>query len=86
MEKLGLVISSTTEPVLNVALEEALLEAVIAQELPPLLRLWRNEPCVVLGANRKVDDDVHLETLRSEEVPLIRRCSGGGTVYHDLEN
>jgi len=81
-----LIVSETTEPVANVALEEALLDAVVSGELPPLLRVWRNEPCVVLGANRKVESDVDLGRMRLDDLPLVRRHSGGGTVYHDLNN
>lgn len=62
----------------------------------PVLFLYRNFPCVVIGRNQVsfrslMSASAHEQNpwkettpryLRSESVPLIRRRSGGGTVYH----
>lgn len=49
----------------------------------PLLLLYRDDPCVVIGRHQNPWKEVNLAALRERPgVPLIRRRSGGGTVYH----
>ena len=47
--------------------------------------LYINNPCVVVGKNQCIYREVSFDYLR-EEKPIIRRISGGGTVYHDEGN
>jgi lipoate---protein ligase len=67
----------------NLALEEAL-----ARSGPPapLLRIWQNAPCVVLGRAQRAAREVNLAACAASGVPVLRRASGGGTVYQDLGN
>lgn len=53
-----------------------------------LLMLWRNDPCVVIGRHQNPWLECNFATLPSigQGVKLARRNSGGGTVYHDMEN
>ncbi|KAI3646420.1 hypothetical protein MP228_009348 [Amoeboaphelidium protococcarum] len=51
-----------------------------------LLYLWRNQQCVVLGRNQNPFIEARLDLMKTDDVPLIRRQSGGGTVYHDIGN
>lgn len=71
------------DPVANLALEEALVRAA-----PPraLLRIWQNRTCVVVGRGQRVTREVDLEACRRDGIPVLRRASGGGTVYQDLGN
>ncbi len=71
------------DPVRNLALEEALVRAVPPV---PLLRTWQNEPCVVLGRGQQPGREADLAACAACGVPVLRRASGGGTVYHDLGN
>jgi lipoate-protein ligase A len=49
----------------------------------PLLLIYRDEPCVVIGRNQNPWKEVNFEALRARPgVPFVRRRSGGGTVYH----
>lgn len=51
-----------------------------------LLMVWRNTPCVVIGRHQNPWREVNTRHLHSAGMPLARRNSGGGTVYHDLGN
>lgn len=69
-------------PAENLALDEALLAAAAAGELPgEVLRLWESRQyCVVLGRSSAADREVRREACRADAVPLLRRPSGGATV------
>jgi lipoate-protein ligase A len=71
------------EPAANLALEEALVRAGPQRAL---LRVWQNSTCVVVGRGQRVDREVDLAACRRDGVPVLRRASGGGTVYQDLGN
>ena len=65
----------------NLACDEALLDWAEAHESPGLLRFWESDRrFVVLGYANRVADEVDVEACRAEDVPVLRRCSGGGTV------
>jgi lipoate-protein ligase A len=67
----------------NLALEEALARA---RPRSPLLRLWQNECCLVIGRAQRVSREVNLAACAAAGIPVLRRSSGGGTVYQDLGN
>ena len=48
--------------------------------------LWRNRPAVVVGCYQNICREVHVRALLDRGIPVVRRMSGGGTVYHDLGN
>lgn len=65
----------------NLALDEILLKLLAAGEIPPTLRLWElSFPAVIVGRGNKLGLNVDYEACRLEQVPVIRRMSGGGTV------
>ena len=68
----------------NLAIEEYLMESVT--DPGPILFLWRSECAVVVGKNQNPWRECRLDLMRDEGVPLARRISGGGTVYHDAGN
>lgn len=63
------------------ALDEALVRAGPGR---PILRPWVNPPTVVVGRYQDVGREVTLRACTEDGVPVLRRASGGGTVYHDL--
>lgn len=67
----------------SLALEEALVRACPPA---PLLRIWQNPPCVVIGRAQRADREADLAGCAAAGVPVLRRASGGGAVYHDLGN
>lgn len=56
------------------------------EELPPLIRLWQNPPCIVLGRAEKASKLVRVELAAQRGIPVLRRVSGGGTVLHGPGN
>ena len=71
---------------LNLALEWALVEAVGSGQSPSTLRLWTNGPCVVVGRSGRSLAEVRLEACRKLGLPVLRRPTAGGAVYHDEGN
>lgn len=51
-----------------------------------ILMMWTNNPCVVVGRHQNPFAEANSIRLKSNGILLARRNSGGGTVYHDLEN
>ena len=65
----------------DLALDEAMLIEADEGRGPPLVRFWEpSEYAVILGASRRLRDDVQVEACRDDGVPILRRSSGGGTV------
>jgi lipoate---protein ligase len=71
------------DPVANLALEEALVRAIPPG---PVLRIWQNGACVVLGRGQRLHREANVAACAAAGVPVLRRASGGGAVYHDLGN
>ncbi|TAQ85917.1 hypothetical protein B7494_g5758 [Chlorociboria aeruginascens] len=79
-------ISRILDPYLNLSIEHFLL-----QKTPPdstILFLYTNRPCIVIGRNQNPWVEVNLGILNAgtKHVSLVRRRSGGGTVFHDEGN
>ena len=65
----------------NLACDEASLEEAEASGGPGVLRFWESDRhFVVLGYANRAEEEVDLDTCRAQGVPILRRCSGGGTV------
>jgi len=73
---------SETDPYYNLAAEEYLLKTAIVNTF----MIWRNEPSVVIGKHQNTSREINHPFVESHNLPVIRRITGGGTVYHDLGN
>ncbi|XP_076437959.1 lipoyl amidotransferase LIPT1, mitochondrial-like [Babylonia areolata] len=69
----------------NLALEEWLYENVGLEERDYLL-MWRNTPAVVIGRHQNPWTECDVQAALRKGIAVVRRSSGGGTVYHDEGN
>ncbi|RME32846.1 MAG: lipoate--protein ligase family protein, partial [Deltaproteobacteria bacterium] len=70
----------------NMALDQALLEAVAEGASGPILRLYRWRPATVtLGYAQRGQGVVNLEACQRRGFDVVRRCTGGRAVLHDRE-
>ncbi|XP_056324586.1 lipoyltransferase 1, mitochondrial [Danio aesculapii] len=82
----GIILKSASSGIFeNLALEDWIHDHVDLQNRS-LLLLWRNSPVVVIGRHQNPWQECNLPETRRLGIPLARRRSGGGTVYHDFGN
>ena len=77
-----LIVDTTTDPAWNLAEEEYLL----TQRREPFFRLWRNADSVIIGRHQNAWAEIDVDFVEREGIPVIRRMTGGGAVFHDLGN
>ncbi len=69
----------------NMAIDQAILEAVAQREVPPTLRLYAWErPCLSLGYNQRIAE-VDLDALEMRQWEIVRRITGGKAILHTDE-
>lgn len=74
----------STDPHYNMAFDEYALDRLALEE--PVFYLWQNRPSVIIGLNQSPYAEVNLPFLEEKGIILARRVTGGGAVYHDLQN
>jgi len=76
--------SPCEDPALNLALEEYCFLHLEPSE--DMVLTYVNQPSVIIGRHQNAFDQVNLGVARQKGIPVIRRRSGGGAVYHDCGN
>ena len=74
----------STDPWYNMSFDGYCLEQYPSND--PFFYLWRNRPSVIIGLNQNAYSEVNLAYLEAHGIRLARRVTGGGAVYHDLQN
>lgn len=76
------------DPRVNLALEEAMARAVGDDPgaHAPVMRIWRSNPSVVVGRFQVASAEVDRGAAALRHAPVLRRFTGGGTVWHDPGN
>jgi lipoate-protein ligase A len=74
--------SQSHDPFFNLSVEEYLLK----NTKEDFLILSVNDPCVIIGKHQVAHREVNAKYIEEKKIPVIRRISGGGTVFHDRGN
>lgn len=86
MSKWRVVELETHDAFLNMALDEAVSEAVAERDALPTIRFYRWAPSAVsIGYFQSLHDEVAVDKCAEAGVDVIRRRTGGGAVYHDYD-
>jgi lipoate---protein ligase len=72
----------TDNPFFNLAIEEVLLKS----RKDDFLILGINSPSLIIGKHQSAHRESNTKFVTENNIPVIRRISGGGTVYHDKGN
>lgn len=84
--KLTVIDTKSDNPVENLQLEDHIFKSNIlsgAEQSDLIIRFWINSPCIVMGRFQKRDHEINEEYITKQKLPVLKRFSGGGTVYHD---
>ena len=73
---------TSTNPYFNLAAEEYFLKNFPED----FFMLWRSRPSVVVGKHQNALAEINHEFVQTHQIPVARRLSGGGTVFHDTGN
>jgi lipoate-protein ligase A len=71
-----------TDPYFNLATEEYVLKNFSEDAF----MLWRNAPSIIVGKHQNTLAEINTDYVRQNNIPVVRRLSGGGAVFHDLGN
>src|SRR5205809_5068579 len=71
---------------MNMSLEEAIPRTVGEGTAPNTVRFWHNSNTIVLGCFQSADLEVNYDACKETGTQVVRRCTGGGAVYHDAGN
>ncbi|MFN8239225.1 MAG: lipoate--protein ligase [Bacteroidales bacterium] len=74
--------SKIHDPFLNLATEDYLLH----ESRSDFIFLYINDPSVIVGKHQVAQKEVNIRFTIENHIPVVRRISGGGTVYHDRGN
>jgi len=77
----------THDAFMNMAIDEAILTARVEGCAMDTLRFFRWKPSAVsIGKFQRIEEEVQLENCKQRGIDVVRRITGGGTVYHDAED
>ena len=74
--------SSSNDPCFNIATEEFLLR----ESKEEFFMLYIDRPSVIVGKHQNAIAEINYKYVKENNIPVIRRISGGGTVVHDSGN
>ncbi|MFL0583612.1 lipoate--protein ligase [Solibacillus silvestris] len=74
-----------TDPRINLAIEEYILKNMDIDK-DDFLLFYINQPSIIIGKNQNTIEEINTDYVEEKGILVVRRLSGGGAVYHDLNN
>ena len=78
------IVNKSNKPDYNIALEEYCFKNLLQHE--KIFILWINEPAIIIGKHQNAFEEINADYVKKHNINVVRRISGGGAVYHDLNN
>ena len=78
------IVNKSHNPFYNIALEAYAFRELRDED--ELFILWINEPTIVIGKHQNAIEEINKAYTDEHGIHVVRRLSGGGAVYHDLNN
>ncbi|HFZ9992011.1 TPA: lipoate--protein ligase [Streptococcus agalactiae] len=78
------IVNTSNDPAYNVALEAYAFQKLT--DINEIFILWINEPAIIIGRHQNTIQEINKEFIDKNGIHVVRRLSGGGAVYHDLNN
>jgi lipoate-protein ligase A len=72
------------DPRVNLAIEEHLVRNFRTED--DILLFYINQPSIIIGRNQNTIEEINQKYVDEHGIIVVRRLSGGGAVYHDLQN
>lgn len=76
--------AKSNDPKFNTAVEFYAFNELAKKD--DVFMLWINKPCIVVGKNQNTTEEINQKYCDDNNIDIVRRVSGGGAVYHDLNN
>ncbi|MFV0313490.1 MAG: lipoate--protein ligase [Anaerotignum sp.] len=71
----------STDAAFHFASEEYFMASLAKSE--PVFIIWQTDNCAMLGSNQIAQDEIDFDLAKEHKVQIVRRSSGGGTIYTD---
>ena len=78
------IVNKSNNPAYNIALEAYAFRELTSED--EIFILWINEPAIIIGKHQNTIQEINKEYTDEHGIHVVRRLSGGGAVYHDLNN
>ncbi len=76
------IFNNSNDAYFNMAVEEY----VFTHFTDDIFMLWRNEPAIIVGLFQNSLAEINLDYVKEKNIKVVRRLTGGGAVFHDLQN
>jgi lipoate-protein ligase A len=81
-----LIDTKVTDPYYVTAVDEAISLARKEKKVANTLHFYlRNPAAVSVGRSKKIQDDINVDECRKNNVKIVRRTTGGGTIFTDKD-
>ena len=78
------IVNYSNDTAFNIALEEYAFKHLLDED--EIFLLWINKPSIIVGRHQNTIEEINRDYVREHGIEVVRRISGGGAVYHDLNN